>query len=136
MYDTSNCGIVTVDPGNLPLSSHVVDGQVMCDFRTLFSADQTPTSKMVAGIAYSPAGSYVPPKGHTHDQDEVYWVIKGTARIITAESSDDVLVPAGQAVFIPGNVEHAAVSANPDEELILFYVFCGADSFGEIIYKG
>lgn len=101
------------------------------DWWTLFSADRTATSALTVGIAEIPVGAPRPARGHTHEQAEVYFFLSGTGEVeVEGESTQ---VAAGDAVFIPGNIEHMSVNTGT-EPLRLLYFFA-ADSFEEIIYK-
>lgn len=106
-----------------------VSGHV--DWWTLFSADRTATSGLTVGVAEIPVGAPRPPQGHTHEQAEVYFFLSGTGEVEVEGTSTSVV--AGDAVFIPGNIEHMAVNTG-SEPLRLLYFFA-ADSFTDIVYK-
>lgn len=101
------------------------------DWWTLFSADRTPTSALTVGVAEVPVGAPRPDRGHTHEQAEVYFFLSGTGEVVVEGESTPVV--AGDAVFIPGNVEHMSVNTG-DVPLRLLYFFA-TDSFQDIIYK-
>ena len=101
------------------------------DWWTLFSADRTSTNALTVGIAEVPAGAPRPPRGHLHEQAEVYFFLAGSGEVVVEGETTPVTV--GDAVFIPGNVEHMAVNTG-SEPLRLLYFFA-ADSFDEIVYK-
>lgn len=101
------------------------------DWWTLFSADRTPTSGLTVGIAEIPVGAPRPPRGHTHEQAEVYVFLSGSGEVVVEGESTPVAT--GDAVFIPGDLEHMAVNTGP-EPLRLLYFFA-ADSFDEIVYR-
>lgn len=101
------------------------------DWWTLFSADRTPTSGLTVGIAEVPVGAPRPARGHTHEQDEVYVFLSGSGEVVI--DGESTVVTAGDAVFIPGNIEHMSVNTGM-EPLRLLYFFA-ADSFTDIEYK-
>lgn len=101
------------------------------DWWTLFSSDRTATNALTVGIAEVPVGAPRPDRGHTHEQAEVYFFLGGRGEVVVEGESTPVA--AGDAVFIPGNVEHMSVNLG-DEPLRLLYFFA-ADSFDEIVYK-
>ena len=101
------------------------------DWWTLFSADRTPTSGLTVGIADVPVGAPRPPRGHTHAQSEVYVFLSGTGEVVI--DGESTPVTSGDAVFIPGGVEHMAVNTG-SETLRLLYFFA-ADSFSDIKYE-
>ena len=101
------------------------------DWWTLFSADRTATNSLTVGIAEVPVAAPRPARGHTHEQAEVYFFLSGRGEVVVEGKPTSVV--AGDAVFIPGNVEHMAVNTG-DEPLRLLYFF-GADSFEDIVYK-
>ena len=83
------------------------------------------------GIAEIPVGAPRPPRGHTHEQAEVYFFLSGSGLVIINDESTPVTT--GDAVFIPGNIEHMAVNTSA-EPLRLLYFFA-TDSFADIVYK-
>ena len=101
------------------------------DWWTLFSADRTPTSALTVGVAEVPVGAPRPPRGHTHEQAEVYFFLSGAGEVVIEGVPTPVI--AGDAVFIPGNVEH--MSVNTGEVPLRLLYFFAADSFAEILYK-
>lgn len=101
------------------------------DWWTLFSSDRTDTCGLTVGIAEVPVGAPRPPRGHTHEQAEVYFFLSGTGEVVIEGESTPVTT--GDAVFIPGNVEHMSVNTGA-EPLRLLYFFA-ADSFADIVYK-
>lgn len=101
------------------------------DWWTLFSADRTATDSLTVGVAEVPVGAPRPARGHTHEQAEVYFFLSGRGEVVI--EGESTAVAAGDAVFIPGNVEHMSVNTG-DEPLRLFYFFA-TDSFADIVYK-
>lgn len=105
--------------------------QGLVEWWTLFSADRTPTSQLTAGIAELPVGAPRPARGHCHAQAELYYFVAGQGEVTVNGVSRPVA--AGDAVLIPGGVEHLAYNTG-SEPLRLLYVFA-ADSFDEIKYE-
>ena len=101
------------------------------DWWTLFSADRTPTCGLTVGIAEVPVGAPRPPRGHTHEQHEVYFFLSGSGEVVL--NGESTAVTAGDAVFIPGNMEHMSVNTGTDPLRLLY--FFPADSFADIEYK-
>jgi mannose-6-phosphate isomerase-like protein (cupin superfamily) len=103
----------------------------LVEWWTLFSADRTPTSQLTAGIAELPVGAPRPARGHCHAQGELYYIVSGSGEVTV----DGVTRPvtSGDAVHIPGGVEHFAYNTG-NQPLRLLYVFA-ADSFDEIEYE-
>ena len=97
---------------------------------TLFSSDITPTDSMSAGIAeFAPHGGNLVP--HRHEQAEIYFILEGTGTVTI--DRHETVVGRGDAVFIPGNAEHA-VRNESDSILRLFYVF-PTDCFSDVVYR-
>src|ERR687898_30532 len=60
-------------------------------------------------------------KPHSHgDQDKVYVVLEGRARISVGDSEDTL--GAGEAVIAPAGIEHGLVNDVPDQPLVLVVV--------------
>lgn len=100
-------------------------------WRTLLSADRTPTRALTLGVAELPPGAAKQVFPHRHAQVEVYYVLSGEG--IVSISGVEHPVRAGSAVYLPGDVEHGAVNTG-SETLRLLYVFA-ADSFEEVEYR-
>lgn len=97
-------------------------------WRTLFSADRTPTEGMVMGVAeFGPHGTL---NAHRHGPAEIYYGLEGNG-IVTIDGVDH-LIAAGVALFIPSEAEHRTV-AGPDG-LRFLYVFA-RDCFEEVDYR-
>jgi mannose-6-phosphate isomerase-like protein (cupin superfamily) len=99
-------------------------------WRTLLSADRTPTDALTMGIAEiepgAPDGFYL----HRHEPAEAYYILAGTgAMSIDGEVYE---VGAGSAIFVPSDSIHAIANTGADV-LRLLYVF-GVDSFGDVTY--
>ena len=100
-------------------------------WRTLLSADRTPTSALTMGVAELPPGHAGPVVTHRHQQVEAYYVLAGEG--IVSIAGVEHPVRAGSAVFLPGDAEHGAVNTGA-ETLRLLYVFA-ADSFDQVQYR-
>ena len=100
-------------------------------WRTLLSADRTPTNGLTLGVADVPEGEGGPPKLHRHAEPEAYYILSGRG-VMQIDGVDHPLAP-GDVVFIPGGVWHGArgIGAEP---LRLLYVFA-ADRFDKIVYE-
>ena len=69
------------------------------------------------GLYALPAGDIDPQQ--PHDEDEVYYVAKGRAKIMVAGEDHDI--GPGSTVFIGAHVEHRFHSITEDLELIVFF---------------
>jgi mannose-6-phosphate isomerase-like protein (cupin superfamily) len=105
-----------------------VRGQV--SFRTLLSADLTPSDKITLGVAELAPGEARSLSLHRHAPPEAYYILSGTG-VVEIEGQTHP-VRAGSTVFIPSNARHGAANTG-DETLKLLYVFA-VDSFSEIEY--
>lgn len=97
-------------------------------WKTLFSAERTPTCHLTMGWLELAPGERVP--RHQHPQAEQYFVVEGEARLETASAPRRLT--AGSAVFLPGDAPHGLVNVG-EERLRLVYVF-DADRFGDVVY--
>ena len=100
-------------------------------WRTLLSADRTPTDSLTVGIAELEPGNAEAFRPHRHAHPEVYYVLSGHGTVWIAGTEH--AVRPGSTVFIPGNVTHGALNTG-SELLRLLYVF-PADSFDRIEYE-
>jgi len=103
-------------------------------WRTLVSADRTPTEALTVGVVEidaAEAGDSVVSTPHRHAQAEVYYVLSGRG-VVTIDGTDHPVDP-GSTVFIPGGAAHRTRSLGPGS-LRLLYAFA-ADSFEEIRYE-
>jgi quercetin dioxygenase-like cupin family protein len=98
-------------------------------WRTLFSADLTPTHGLTAGIAKLEPGGWL--GLHRHSPAEIYYVLEGRG-IVTIEGREHE-VHVGAAVFIPADAEHGI--RNEHEEPLRFLYAFPVDSFGEVEYR-
>lgn len=96
-------------------------------WRTVFSADRTPTAGMVCGIAQFEPGTGL--ALHHHPEAELYYGLAGSGTVTLGDRR--VEIAQGMAAFIPGKTVHGVV-AGP-QGLTLLYVF-DADSFDQIRY--
>lgn len=99
-------------------------------WRTLLSADRTPTASITLGVATLGPDPSPTVRLHRHAQPEVYYILSGEG--VVAIDGTEYPVRAGSAVFIPGNADHGAYNTH-SEPLRLLYAF-PADSFSEIEY--
>lgn len=99
-------------------------------WRTLLSADRTPSQALTCGVTEIGPGHPEPLYLHRHAQPEVYYFLSGVGNV----RIDGQVYPVrqGTAVFVPGNAVHG-VSNTGATTLVFLYVFA-ADSFSEIEY--
>ncbi len=117
-----------VDERMVPLESS--DGFGRLEWRTLFSADRTPTTGLTVGVVDIPTSTSRAPR-HRHDPAEVYYVLGGRGYVDIEGAVNAVTV--GHAIFIPGGAWHCAWSDH-DDGLRLLYAF-PVDSFAEVVYE-
>ena len=98
-------------------------------FRTLFSADRTPTEAMTAGVAELPPGGRL--GSHRHPPAEIYHVLEGDG-VVTLDGREQH-VGAGTAVFIPGGSEHAL--RNTGTTLLRVFYVLAVDAMGDVGYR-
>lgn len=102
-----------------------------------FSVDECDAGRRSSGKRYSEflrvpamsAGLYVLPAGGAdiqspHQQDEVYYVVRGQARM--RSGSEDQAVSEGSIVFVGAHVEHRFYEIT--EELMLLVMFAPAET--------
>tara|TARA_B100001250_G_scaffold249146_1_gene214184 strand:+ start:1074 stop:1481 length:408 start_codon:yes stop_codon:yes gene_type:complete len=97
---------------------------------TLFSKDRTSSSGLTAGIAEIPIDAVAPERGHSHDQNEIYFILEGEGTLHTKTGTRHVIK--GDAIFLPGGEEHHITNTGL-EILKLLYVF-DTDSFNDVEY--
>ena len=100
-------------------------------WRTLISADRTPTDTLTMGSAEIAAGASEAGALHRHAAAEIYYVISGAGQVHI--DGVDHPVTAGSAVYIPGGVWHFMRNTG-DAVLKLLYVFA-VDSFTDVVYE-
>lgn len=100
-------------------------------WRTLVSADRSPSRALTVGIAEVEPGRTTRPRPHRHAEAEVYHVLSGEGEV----TIDGVRHPvrAGATVYIPGYASHVATNTGPGLLRIL-YVF-PTDSFSDVLYE-
>jgi len=91
-------------------------------WRTLVSADRTPSKGIVCGICDLGPGGRLRP--HRHAPPEVYFGLKGAGRV-TIDGQEFPLAP-GVAVYVPGGAEHTT-APDEGESLSFFWVFGESD---------
>ena len=97
-------------------------------WRTLFSADRTPTADFVLGVAeFGPQGILC---AHRHEPAEFYFGLSGDG-VVTIDGIAHAIAP-GVALFIPADAEHEVV-AGP-EGLRFLYGFA-RDRFSDVVYR-
>ncbi len=97
-------------------------------WRTLFSADQTPTKALTAGVAEIMPGDQL--KVHHHAPPELYYILSGSGVMMIEGVKYPVNVDT--AIFIPVNANHG-IQNTGQTVLRIFYVFA-VDSFSEVEY--
>ena len=97
-------------------------------WRTLTSADRTPTRNLTSGVCeIEPGGELAL---HRHPPLELYYFLEGTGTVTLG--SIDHTVQKGSTIYIPGGTPHR-ICNNGAATLKLFYVF-PVDSFSEVEY--
>lgn len=100
-------------------------------WRTLVSADQTPTDSITMGVAEFEAGAESRLRWHRHSAPEAYYVLSGSATVRIGDG--EYRVHAGAAIFVPGDAGHE-VRNDGHEALRLLYVF-PVDSREQVLYE-
>jgi len=100
-------------------------------WKTLLSADRTPTAGLTVGVASIAPGAAVDGALHHHEPHEIYFVISGDG-LVHLDGSEHPIAP-GTSVFIPGGTHHF-IRNTGDSELRLLYAF-DVDSFDEVAYE-
>ncbi len=121
---------VIVREGDLPLERWEDETPARVVWRTLLSGDRTPTERLTLGVAELAPGSSREVRTHHHAPVEIYYVISGEGVVFI--DGEEHPLRAGTAVYLPGDVEHAAANTG-DETLRLLYVFA-TDSFEDVEY--
>ena len=97
-------------------------------WRTLTSADRTPTRTLTSGVCeIEPGGSL---DLHRHPPLELYYFLGGTG-VVTLGDREQRVGP-GTTISIPGDMPHA-IRNDGTARLKLFYVF-PVDSFSDVVY--
>jgi oxalate decarboxylase/phosphoglucose isomerase-like protein (cupin superfamily) len=103
------------------------DTAAVC-WRTLVSADRTPTAGVTFGVCEVPPGAQLHP--HHHRPAEVYYVTAGEAEVLMY-GEWRVMRP-GDVGYHPGDAVHAIRNTGP-RTFVLVYAF-PADAFSDIEY--
>lgn len=99
-------------------------------WRTLVSADRTPTAEMTIGRAEIAPGSSVDGARHHHSPHETYYFLDGTGAVHL--DGVEHRVEPGSCVFVPGGTWHF-VRNDGDVPLTFIYVFA-VDKFSDVEY--
>ena len=99
-------------------------------WRTLLTAERTPTTALTVGSAEIAAGASERGARHHHADHEVYYFISGTG-VVHIDGVEHP-VEAGSVVFFPGNTSHF-VRNTGDQTLKLLFVFA-VDRFADVEY--
>lgn len=97
-------------------------------WRTLFSAERTPTEALTAGVAEILPGHEL--KVHRHTPPELYYLLAGEG-IVTIDGVE-YPVSADTSVFIPGNAAHGL--RNTGQSTLRFFYAFAVNSFDEVEY--
>jgi len=91
------------------------------------SAERAQSGKLYREFLRVPAmsaGVYVLVPGATdpqkpHHEDEVYYVVRGRAKMRVAE--EEQIVKAGTVIFVPANIEHRFFDISEELEVLVFF---------------
>lgn len=111
-----------IEAGTAPVETWDDPSHGQVSWRTLVSADRTPSRGIACGICDLAPGGRLRP--HRHAPAEVYFGLAGAGRV-TIDGQDYPLAP-GVAVYVPGGAEHTTA---PEEggSLSFFWVFGESD---------
>lgn len=96
-------------------------------WKTLVSADQTPSKELSCGVAHFPPGGIL--KRHSHQKAEVIHVLFG--RGIGVVDGETMHLSSGDTVFVPAETAHEWIASG--EGMGVFYVFA-SDCFDDVEY--
>jgi len=99
-----------------------------CRWRTLTSADRTPTRQLTSGVCEIDPGCGL--QLHRHPVLELYYFLEGTGVVLLDGGERQVC--AGTTINIPADAPHG-IRNTGTTLLKLFYVF-PVDSFDEVVY--
>jgi quercetin dioxygenase-like cupin family protein len=99
-------------------------------WRTLVSADRTPSVGLTVGTAEIAPGATEVGARHHHADHEVYYVIAGTG-VVHLDGVETPVEP-GSVVFIPGNTRHFVRNTGHDTLKLLFAF--SVDRFSDVHY--
>jgi quercetin dioxygenase-like cupin family protein len=97
-------------------------------WRTLTSADRTPTAQVTSGVCEIAAGGAL--ALHRHPVLELYYFLEGSG-LVRLGGTERSVQP-GVTVSIPADLPHGITNTG-NTALKLFYVF-PVDSFAEVLY--
>ena len=100
-------------------------------WKTLLSADRTPTNVMTIGMTEIEPGQANEIFLHQHAQPEVYYILAGHG--VVQISGEEYALQPGSLVFIPGDAPHGLRNTG-HEVLRLLYIFA-VDSLDQVEYK-
>jgi len=115
----------SVMESSVPLEGGKGDG---CTWRTLTSADRTPTTQLTSGVCELEPGGEL--ELHRHPTLELYYFLEGTGVVMLGSQLQPVA--AGSTISIPADLPHGIRNTGATT-LKLFYVF-PVDSFSEVVY--
>jgi|SRR3990167_6843277 len=98
----------------------------------LHRLDDAPREKMMSGVErrflsgerttvaqiWLARGALVPT--HTHESEQVSYIVEGAVRFKLGEPSDEVTVRSGEVLVIPSNMPHSAEALEDTYDLDLF----------------
>lgn len=99
-------------------------------WRTLLSADRTPSSGLTVGIAEIVPGASEVGALHRHADHEAYYVIAGHGEV-HLDGVEHAVEP-GSVVFVPGGTAHFV--RNTGTELLKFLYVFAVDRFSDVVY--
>lgn len=117
-----------VDAADLPVERWDDPQRGSIAWRTLISANMTPTKGMTCGIAMLDPGDFF--ALHQHDEPEVYFGLSGDCAVMI----DGIAHHLGPqiALFIAGNALHGIRAV---EQPVRFFYCFACDSFDQIAYR-
>ena len=98
---------------------------------TLISGDRTPSEGLTVGLAEISVDAVVPQQGHSHKENEVYYILEGQGTL--HGPSEKTRVAKGDAIYIPGGTEHHITNTGK-EPLRLLYIF-DTNEFFDVEYN-
>lgn len=126
-YKRDETRVVVTHLDQLPVEGGVDPMYGDVTWRTLFSADRTPTTDLLLGVAdFKPFGEL---HHHYHAAAEFYFGLSGSG-VVTVDSVEYEMA-AGVAVYIPADVVHGILAG--ENGLSIAYGFA-KDSFSDIDY--
>ena len=129
--EMANLKPVVLHEQDVPLESWGETTRSLVEWRTLLSAERTPTAGLTLGVAELPPGKRSEFLPHRHDPIEVYYVLSGEG-VVSVDGVEHA-VRAGSVAYLPSDVEHGAFNTGT-ETMRLLYVFA-ADSFDDVEYR-